>query len=100
MVCNHDNIIDSRDIIERIKELTALKDTLEEARATVAEAKAYLEEVEAAAQPGDTDPSVPDAEDTLEAVESALIDAEVDFGEDEQQELASLEALESEASGS
>ncbi len=74
------DIIDSRDVIERIDELEAKRDAITEAEQEIADASHCSAE-------------------ELEAMECALADAEADFDEDERSELASLKALAEEASG-
>ena len=103
MVCNSDDIIDSRDIIKRIEELTELKDAVEEAKAAVEEAKAALEEAKLAVEDESdvgADDNLSNAEDFLSDTEDTLSDAEAEFGDDEQEELVTLEALADEAASS
>lgn len=69
------NILDSRDLAERLEELRSLKSKLENAKSDVAEAE---------------------TEEEQENAQQELQDAEMDFGESEINELEELETLESE----
>jgi hypothetical protein len=80
-ISNTDDVIDSRQVIERIEELTELRDAVKEVEEELAEAKAE----------GDAN-NIVDAEQRLE---SAL----ADFTEVEKYELEALEALQEEAEG-
>ena len=77
-ISNSDDVIDSRDIIERIEEL-------EDKEQAIADAKADLENA--------------DGEDDRESAEDALEDAELDFDDDERNELKVLRELRDEAEG-
>ena len=77
-VSNSDDIIDSRDVIERITELSDLQSILEDAK----------NELESA-----------DTDEERDEAQEAVDESEMDFGEDEDEELAALLALQDEASG-
>jgi hypothetical protein len=77
-VSNSDDVIDSRDVIERMDELQELHDALEAARTAR----------------GDCDNCSAE-----EMGELDLAEAEADFGDDEASELATLKTLADEASG-
>ncbi len=79
-VDNSCDVIDSRDVIERIAELQELADAVSEAESELADMdNASAEEIEAA--------------------EEALTDAQAEFDDDAQEELAALKSLAEEASG-
>ena len=65
-------ILDTRDLNKRLEELEAARDAYQEAKDAVDNA---------------------DESDDLEELESALVDAEENFGEDEEEELHELEAM-------
>src|SRR5579859_7585544 len=87
-ISNSDNVIDSRDVIERIAELESLRDDAQSA------AESLIEENESKSpEDRDDDP----VKETME--DGAEIYTSVDFGEEEYNELKTLKALEEEASG-
>jgi vacuolar-type H+-ATPase subunit E/Vma4 len=95
-ISNTDDVIDSRDVIARIDELTderdALQDAVDEARETLSSAENDHEtESEAADENAMADAAAAGemASEALAETESALADWEADYGE----ELAALEAL-------
>lgn len=81
-ITNSEDVIDSRDIIERIKYLEDLEETWNDA-------KTALEELEGTDAPGEDDKTA----EALEAAREAVSDAEIDFGDDERDELRALRAL-------
>jgi multidrug efflux pump subunit AcrA (membrane-fusion protein) len=103
---NSDDIIDSRDIIARIEELTGYKDALDAAREALTEAQTAadaaqkaFDENEDAEQYDALNVARDDAELAATDAEGKVDVAEVDFGDEEQAELAALEALQGEADG-
>jgi hypothetical protein len=103
---DNDDVIDSRSIIERIEELTEFKDALDTAREALTEAKDALTTAQTEAN-DNTDDEQADAlaqafdaaNDAVSDAESAVGLAEVDFGDDEAEELRVLEALQEEGEG-
>jgi DNA repair exonuclease SbcCD ATPase subunit len=109
--------LDSRDLMKRLDELQDLQSDIETAREAVDEAQAALIEAEAHlattrdradnerkalddAEDDDDDAqrAVDDAKEALDDAQTELADAESNFTQDERQELAELEELESEVS--
>ncbi len=89
-VSSSDDIIDSRDVIERIKELESEKEDLE------GNIESLREELhDARLAHGDSDEGLP----VIEEIESRLSDAEDALGNFEHDELKALQDLESEADG-
>ena len=81
------NILDTRDLQDRLEELQGLKEAVEDARSTVEELLA----VDASEKTETWEADLDDARDSLENAESA-------FTSDEQDELAELETLADEVS--
>lgn len=81
------NILDTRDLQERLEELQGLKEAVEDARRTVEELLA----VDASEKTETWEADLDDAHDSLENAESA-------FSSDERDELAELETLADEVS--
>ena len=81
------NILDTRDLQDRLEELQGLKEAVEDARSTVEELLA----VDASEKTETWEADLDDARDSLEHAESA-------FTSDEQDELAELETLADEVS--
>lgn len=80
-ITNYDDVIDSRDVIERIEELIARRDDLDDARKDYNERAHLLE-------PGDQ-----------AQLARVVCQCEEEYGEDESAELAALVALAEEAEG-
>ncbi len=101
---NTDDIIDSRDVIARLKELRNAKDVLDSAQEELDAALTDLENAEIELQQKDL--SAVEYEEQrlvfvteMEEADAAVDSARVDFDDAEETELTILEALESEAEG-
>lgn len=81
------NILDSRDLNERLEELSSLKETLENAHKELTDVKSREDSTEKEIY-----------ETELEDAQSKFEDAEADFGKDEAKELEELENLRDEIS--
>jgi multidrug efflux pump subunit AcrA (membrane-fusion protein) len=108
--------LDSRDLMKRLDELQDLQSDIETAREAVEEAQSALIEAEAhlsttrdradderkalddAEDDDDAQRAVDDAKEALDDAKADLESAESNFTQDERQELAELEELESEVS--
>jgi len=95
--------LDTRDLYKRKCELEGLRDTLAEAREALQDAEKELEEHQATPKGEENDEETWDEQN--DALQEAVSDAEgtvesagIDFGEDEESELAELETLENEIS--
>jgi len=102
-VSNMQDVIDSRDVIARIEELQGFRD---DAKTTAEEKQARIAELDAQAER--TEPEQDEVDDLRDWItENTSTDKEgnavfysVDFSEEEAAELAALESLQEEASGS
>ncbi len=96
-------IIDTRDLHERLEELQGLQSNVESAREEIDEKKGEIEDLRAG-EPGTTEEreeweeKISGLENELKELDDKLASAEDSFGDEEQNELAELEALESEVS--
>jgi len=88
---DYNDILDTRNLQERLEELEVLRDSVDTAKEELAEAQQALEAV-------DPEEDSQDEEDEVSAKEEALLDAETEFGADEQEELKALEELKEEVS--
>lgn len=93
-ISNSADIIDSRDIIARIEELSAIRDSWREAADAVYQAQIALDAIPTDASESDREA----AESTLQEAKFAMGGAESDFDDDVRAELAALESLAEEAS--
>ena len=120
-ISNSDDVIDSRSIIERIEELEALRDAVEEAKEELATAVGELEELQDVlsnasseleeANPANEDEAdleenhkvamddVQSQESVIDRLQGKLDDAETEFDDDAQPELKSLQELAEECEG-
>jgi DNA repair exonuclease SbcCD ATPase subunit len=84
-------ILDTRDLADRLDELSSLRSDLEHAQEELAEAEADLENVADA-----TDEERAELEQAVEDAQNSVEGAELEFGDTEKAELKELEEIESE----
>ena len=94
-ISNNDDVIDSRDVIHRIEELEAKEDEWTEAKENLAGITAQYD----AAVDGAPDADFDVSSDAVDEAQEALNTIEIDFDEDEREELKVLRELAEEAEG-
>ena len=96
-------IIDTRDLQERLEELQELQSNIESAREEIEEKKGEIESLRAdepvtTEERKEWEEKISGLENELEELADKLASVEDSFGNEEQEELAELESLESEVS--